>query len=150
VALLTVRRPGVVTFVAVVVLIQAAMAAAVALVTIGLAGDDRVQEATGLGTGGLVWTGILEALVAVILFVVAGGLLSGAQGARLFVAIVQGIRMVSAVVLMIIHHTGGYLYNALIAVIIGIFVLWALYVYPSADEFFRRTLRDRDLSDRPE
>ncbi|QSB15574.1 hypothetical protein JQS43_04275 [Natronosporangium hydrolyticum] len=149
-SLLTVRRPGVVTFVAVVVLIQAVMAAAVALVTIGLAGDDRVQSATGLGTAGLVWTGIVEALVAVVLFVVAGGLLSGAQGARLFVAIVEGIRMVTAVIFMIVYHTGGYLYNAVIAVIIGLFVLWALYVYPSSDEYFRRSIPERDFSGRPE
>lgn len=135
-----VRRPGVITFITIVVVTQAAMAAAVALVTLALAGDDRVQAETGLSVAGLLSSGILEALVAVVLFVAAAGLLSGASGARMFIALVEAFRMVTAVILMITHHAGGYAFNALIAVIIGMFVLWALYVYPPADEYFRRYL----------
>jgi hypothetical protein len=137
----TTRRPGVVTFIAVIVLIQAVIAAAVAITTFVLAGSERVQAETGLSLGGLVGTGIVEALVAVLLLIVGAGLLAGARGARLFVALVEGIRMVTAVVLIIVHLSGGYLFNGLITVIIGLFVLWALYVYQPSEDYFTAARR---------
>lgn len=134
----TVRRPGLVTFIGVIIYIQAAMAAVAAVVTIAFSADSRVQSHLGLTTAGLVWTGIWEALMAVLLFLVAGGIMRGSRGFRLFVAVVMGLRMASAVALMLIYHTGGYLYNGIITVLISVFVLWALYGYQPSDDYFRQ------------
>lgn len=133
-----IRRPGLVTFVGVIIYIQAAMAAVAAVVTILLSGDSRVQDQLGLTTGGLVWTGIWEAVMAVLLFLVAGGIMRGSRGFRLFVAVVMGLRIASAAALMLIHHTGGYLYQGLITVLISVFVLWALYGHQPSDDYFRQ------------
>jgi hypothetical protein len=130
------QRPGLVTFIGVILYIQAAMAAVAAIVTLAFSADTRVQVETGLTGPGLVATGLWEAVMAVLLFLVAGGIMRGAAGYRLFVAVIVGIRMVSAVALMLIYHTGGYLYNGLVAVLIGIFVLWALYGYQPSDDYF--------------
>lgn len=130
------RRPGVVTFIGVIIYIQAAMALVAAVVMISFSAQTRVQETLGLTTADLVWSGVWEAVMAVLLLLVAGGIMRGSRGFRLFVAIVMGIRMVSAVALMLIHHTGGYLFNALTSVLIGVLVLWALYGYQPSDDYF--------------
>jgi hypothetical protein len=140
------RRPGLITFIAVIVYIQAAMAAVGAVVTIAFSGSERVQDAVDVSTGGMIWTGIWEAVLAVLLFLVAGGIMRGSRGFRLLVAIVIGIRMASAVALMLIYHTGGYLFNGLVAVLLGAFVLWALYGYQPADDYFNQ---QDDLNGRP-
>jgi hypothetical protein len=130
------RRPGLVTLIGVIIYIQAAMAAAAAIVTIGFSGSDQVRDEVGLSSAGMIWTGIWEAVMAVLLFLVGGGIMRGSRGFRLLVAVVIGIRMVSAVILMLVHHTGGYLFNGIIAVILGLFVLWALYGNERSDEYF--------------
>jgi hypothetical protein len=134
----SVRRPGVVTFIGVIIYIQAAMAAVAAVVTLAFSAETRVQDALGLTTGGMIGTGVWEVLMAVLLFLVAGGIMRGSPGFRLFVAIVMGIRMVSAVALVLVYHTGGYLFNGIIQVALGAFVLWALYGYQPSDDYFSR------------
>jgi hypothetical protein len=46
--------------------------------------------------------------------------------------------MASAVALMLIHHTGGYVFNGLWVMAVGVYVLWALYGNQAADEYFSR------------
>lgn len=130
------RRPGMVTLIGVLVYIQAAMAAVAAIVTISLSVDTRVQDAVGLTTAGMVWSGIWEAVMAVLLALVAGGIMQGSRAFRFVVALVVGLRMVSAVALMMVYHTGGYLFNALIAALLGTLVLWALYGHQPSDDYF--------------
>ncbi|HSI80323.1 MAG TPA: hypothetical protein VK919_06685 [Solirubrobacterales bacterium] len=130
------RRPGVVTFIGVVLYIYAALAAVAALTLIIFSGNDTVQSTTGHSGSWIAWSGVFEAVVAVLLFAVAAGLMRGSPGIRLFVAIVVGFRMAVAVALMLIYHTGGYLFYGLIGVAIGLFVLWALYAATGADEYF--------------
>lgn len=133
------RRPGVVTLIGVLIYIQGAMAAVAAIATFAFSASSRVQNAVGLSTAGMVWSGVWEAIMAVLLLLVAGGIMQGSRGFRFLVTLVIGLRMVSAVALMMVYHTGGYLFNALIAVLLGLFVLWALYGYPPSDEFFTRS-----------
>lgn len=130
------RRPGVVTFVGVVLYIYAALAAVAALTLIIFSGNDTVQATTGHAGSWIAWSGVFEAVVAALLFVVAAGLMRGSPGIRLFVAVVVGFRMAVAVALMLVYHTGGYLFYGLIGVLIGLFVLWALYAAEGSDEFF--------------
>ena len=73
---------------------------------------------------------------AVLLFLVAGALMSGAKWARLAVAIVVGLRIAMAAYWMITHLGGGLQWNALLAAGFGIFVLWALYGNDQSDAYF--------------
>lgn len=132
-------RPGVVTFIGVILYIQAFLAA-VATVALLIWRDDVLdfmeKEGTPLSGGTLNGTIIGEAIAAVLLFVVASGIMRGSSGMRLFVAIVQGFSMAVAIYVLVAHHAGGYVYRSVFSLFIGVFVLWALYGNEESDSFF--------------
>ncbi len=132
----SVRRPGVVTFVAVVLYIKAALAAIVGIALLVEKNNSALLDATGRDGDYIAGTAIGEFVLAVLLFAVAWYLMSGAKFARIAVAIVVGLRMVVAVWWMITHFGGALNWNAIITVGIGIFVLWALYGNDESDAYF--------------
>lgn len=134
-----VRRPGVVTFIAAILFIQAALAVTSTvsmLVWRGPILDFLEKEESPLSGGAFTGTIIAEALSAVLLVVVASGLMRGSKGIRLFVAIVEGLSMAFAVYVLVAHSVGGYVYRAVFSLFVGVFVLWALYGNDESDEFF--------------
>jgi hypothetical protein len=133
---MTVRRPGVVTFVGVVLYIKAAIAAVVAIALFFNRDNADFMSVTGRDSDWLTGTAVGEIIMAVLLFLVAAAIMSGAKWARLAVAIVLGIRMAVAVYWMIVHFGGGLQWNALLTVGIGIFVLWALYGNDASERYF--------------
>lgn len=132
------RRPGVVTFIGVILYIKAFLAAVAGASLIIFSGNSHVQEETSHNSEALLGYGIGEVIVAVVLLVVARGIMSGSRGFRLFVAIVEGLRMGMAVVAMLVYHTGGFLFWGIITLAFGFFVLWALYAAPGSDEYFSK------------
>lgn len=130
------RRPGVITFIGVVMYIQAAIAAVIAIVAFLERNSSGFQEITGQSANELIGTAIGEAILAVLLAIVAAALLSGAKWARFAVALVEGLRLVFAIWAMIAHLGGGFQWNALITAGIALFVLWALYGNKESDEYF--------------
>ena len=135
----TTARPGVITFIAVILYIQAALAA-IAGVAILIWRNDLLdwleQEGAPLSSGGLTGTIISEFVAAALLFLAAAGLMRGSSGWRLVIAIVQGFAMALAVYTLIAHHVGGYVYRAVFTLFIGVFVLWALYANEQSDRYF--------------
>jgi hypothetical protein len=135
----TTARPGVITFIAVIMYIQAALAA-IAGVAILIWRNDVLdwleQEGAPLSSGGLTGTIISEFVAAALLFLAAAGLMRGSSGWRLVIAIVQGFAMALAVYTLIAHHVGGYVYRAVFTLFIGVFVLWALYGNEQSDRYF--------------
>jgi len=131
---LTVRRPGVVTFVGVVLYIKAAIAAVIGIAL--LIDRDNLEDVTGQSSDALLTTAIVELILAVLLFLVASAIMSGAKWARIAVAIVYGIRIAVASWWMITHLGGGFQWNAILQVGVGIFVLWALYGNEQSQEYF--------------
>ena len=77
--------------------------------------------------------------MAVILFFVASGLMRGSRGYRTLVAIVEGFRMASALFIMLFHHGGAFVDSGIVTLLVGTFVLWALYGHDASDEYFERT-----------
>ena len=136
------RRPGVVSFIGIILYIQAFLAA-VATVAMLIWRDDVLdflaKEGSPLSDGAFTGTIIGEAIAAVLLFVVANGIMRGSKGMRLFVAIVQCISMGTAIYILIGHHVGGYVYRAVFSLFIGVFVLWALYGNEESDRYFETT-----------
>ena len=135
----TAARPGVITFIAVIMYIQAALAA-IAGVAILIWRDDVLdwleQEGAPLSSGGLTGTIISEFVAAALLVLAAAGLMRGSSGWRLVIAIVQGFAMALAVYTLIAHHVGGYVYRSVFTLFIGVFVLWALYANEQSDRYF--------------
>ncbi len=129
------KRPGVVTFVGVLLYIKTALAAIVAIGAWVAVGTSEAAAA-GLTDSLLQQTAIAEGIAAVLLFAVAYYLMGGGKGARLYVAIVIGIRVVLTFWLMISNPGGGYLFTGLISAGVAIWVLWALYATEKADEYF--------------
>ena len=138
------RRPGVVTFIGVILYIQAFLAAIVAIVGIAFKNrlDDFTRERGQVSGDGILAASIVEGIMAVILFAVASGLMQGSRGFRTFVAIVEGLRIASSLGFMIYHHSGAYVEAALVSILISVFVLWALY-HGKADEYSRRSAETR-------
>ena len=130
------KRPGVVTFVGVVLYIQAFFALIIGIALLVERNNSQLLDLTGRDADYITTTAIVEIIIAVLLFLVASSLLSGAKWARLVVAIVAGIRMVVAGYWLIAHFGGGLQENALLQVGIGIFVLWALYGNDKSAAYF--------------
>jgi hypothetical protein len=133
------RRPGVVNFIAAILYIQAALAvtATISMLIWRVPILDFLEkEASPLSSGAFSGTIVAEAVSAVLLFLVASGLMRGSKGVRLLVAIVQGLIMAFAMYVLVVHHVGGYMYRAVFSLFVGVFVLWALYANTESDEFF--------------
>ena len=134
-----VRRPGVVSFIGVIMYIQG-MLAAVAAAAMLIWRDDLLdfleQQGSPVSDGVLTGSIIAEAIAAVLLILVANGLMRGSQGMRLLVAIVQCFSMAAAIYILIAHHVGGYVYRGVFSLFIGVFVLWALYGNDESDRYF--------------
>ncbi len=133
------RRPGVVSFIGIVMYIQAFLAV-VAAVSLLIWRNDILdyleKEGSPMSDGVFTGTIIGETVAAVLLFVVANGIMRGSKGMRLFVAIVQCFVMGVAVYTLISHHVGGYVYRGVFSLFIGVFVLWALYGNEESNRFF--------------
>lgn len=135
----TATRPGVVTFIGVILYIQAFLAAVAflsALIWRDNIEDYFANQGSPLSDGALTGSLIGEAIMAVLLALVASGIMAGSKGMRLLVAIVQCFSMGVAVYVLITHHTGGYVYHSIFSLFIGVFVLWALYAHDASERYF--------------
>lgn len=122
------KRPGVVTLVGIVVYINAAIAAITAVAVFLNRGNSEWQSIYKATDSELLTLAIIEGLVAILLFAVGSGVLSGAKWARLAVAIVVGIRVAVLTWFMLTHlGNGAFTFGSVIALGLGLFVLWALY-----------------------
>jgi hypothetical protein len=133
------RRPGVVTFIGVILLVQSFLAAVEGVVL--LAFRDDVQDflaeygetlsdstSTGLAVG---------SLIGALLLALAGfGILGGSRVWRLLTVIVVSLRMAFALYAMIVHPHGAYFTSGLVTLLIGFFVIWALYGHKESEEYF--------------
>jgi hypothetical protein len=133
------RRPGVVTFIGVILYLQGFLAV-VATVSMLIWRNDILdflaKEGSPLSDGAFTGTIVGEAISAVLLLLVGNGILRGSNGYRLFVAFVQGLSMALAVYVLIAHHVGGYVYRGVFSLFLGVFVLWALYGNEESDRYF--------------
>ena len=133
------RRPGVVSFIGIILYLQAFLAAMAALSLLIWRNDilDFLEkEGSPVTDGTLTGSIIAEAIAAILLLIVASGIMRGSRGMRLFVAVVQCFGMGVAIYILIAHHTGGYVYRAVFSLFVGVFVLWALYGNDESDRYF--------------
>lgn len=130
------RRPGVVTFIGIILYIQALVAAAFGIVAFLERNNTDWQAVTGQSDSDLIVFAIVELIFAVVLFLVASGVMSGAKWARMLVAIVAAFRVFALAWWMIAHHAGGIHTAAIVQVLIYVFVLWALYGHKDSDAFY--------------
>jgi len=130
-------RPGVVTFVGVILYLKAAIAVVIGIAL--LVEKDSVAAATGQDGDVLVTTAVGEFIAAGLLVLVAYMLLSGHNWARLAVAIVLSFRAAMATYWLITHPAGGIHWNALISVTIAVLLLGGLYWNEKSQEYFERT-----------
>jgi hypothetical protein len=132
------KRPGVVTFIGVILLVQAAFGAVAGIVLIALQSNASVIDATGSTKSELFTAGLVALIVAAVQLLVGLGILGGSRVARGIVAAVQIIQVMAAAWVMFTHHTGAFLWSGIINIAIAVFVLWALYNERS-DEYYEST-----------
>jgi hypothetical protein len=131
-----VKRPGVITFIGVVMLLQAALGGVAGVVLIALQSNDSVLEATAATKSELVVQGVVALIVALIQLLVGLGILGGSRIARGIVAFVSILTVMAATLAMFTHHTGAFLYSGVLSIGISVFVLWALFNEKS-DEYYQ-------------
>ena len=128
-----------VTFIGVVIYIQAIIAGVVAVLAFINREDAHWQEQTGQNADALLGVAIAEAILALVLLAVAANLMRGSRGARGLVAFVMALRIGVAAWAMLAHHGGGVFGTSVITIVIALFVLWALYGNAESDEYFAST-----------
>lgn len=133
------ERPGVVTFVVILLWIQAIAAAVAGVVAIAFRDNSAVQETVNQQSGDLLVYGIIELAVGALVALVAVSLRGGSRGARSLVGVVQGLRVGVAVWAIVTHHAGGFLGSSIVTIAMGMFVLWALYGNERSDAYFSTT-----------
>lgn len=129
------ERPGAVTFVGVLLCIKAVVAIVVGIAIIVEKND--LVLLTQRSDDYLTSTAITEFILAVLLVVGAWAIFGGQKWARIVVAVIVGFRIAVVIYWMIAHvHHGGFHWNAIIAVALGVFVLWALYGNEESNRYF--------------
>lgn len=131
------QRPGVITFIGVIMLIQASLNLVAGVVMIALNSQQRIIDETNLTSGELITSGIISLVVGAIVGLVTLALLAGSRVARGLVAAVQVLLVISATWHMFFNHTGAWLFSGLLQVAIAVFVLWALY-NEKADAYYAK------------
>ncbi len=134
------RRPGIVTFVGVILLIQAFLGLVEGIVL--LAFRDNVQDFLAeygdtLSDGTITGTAIGGLIAALLLGLAGFGILGGSRVWRLLTVLVVALRMAFSLYAMIIHPHGAYFTSGLVTLLIGFFVIWALYGHKESDEYYR-------------
>ena len=134
------KRPGVVTFVGIVLYIQAFASAAYGIVAFLERNNEKLQLVTGQNDSDLIVQSIVQLLVAALIFFAAYSIMSGTHWGRILVAVVAGIQIVTLTWFLITHHAGGFQTMGLVYIGIDIFVLWALYGHKESQEFYEGAL----------
>ena len=133
------QRPGVVTFIGVILWIMGIIAAITAVVAVIFRTDSDFQTRVGRVADELMGYAIVELVVAILVMVVANGIMSGTRTARTFVAVIMVIRIAVAAWWLVTDHSGGLMASGGLTILISIFVLWALYGTEKSDAYFAET-----------
>jgi small-conductance mechanosensitive channel len=129
------ERPGVVTFVGVLVLIKSGISLVIGSASFLARGSEQAAQA-GLSDDTLLVTAASELFAALLLFFVAWYLLVGRSGARFLVALVIGLRLMLTVWTMLTHDTSAISSTGLISAAFSLFILWSLYGNERSKEYF--------------
>lgn len=132
------KRPGLVTFIGVIMLIQATLTIVGGVVVLAMNTQKRILDETGLTSSELVTQGIVSLVIGVIVLLVALALLGGSRIARTIIVVVQVLDVAFAAWSIFAHHTGGFIAAAVVQIAISVFVIWALYNEKS-EEYFSRS-----------
>lgn len=132
------RRPAVVTFIGVVIYIQAAFDLIIAAVAFNQRNDTTFQNSIGQSASELTAAAIVLTIAGTLLLLVGSGVMTGARWARFAVAVVQTIRLATSLYLFLNGFGGGFQWNAIITAGIAVFVLWGLYGNIESGRYFRR------------
>ncbi len=133
------RRPGIVTFVGVILILQAFLALVEGVVL--LAFRDNLQDflaeyGDSLSDGTITGTAIAGIIIGLVLGVAGFGILGGSKVWRFLTVLVVGVRMAFSLYAMVIHPHGAYFTTGLVTLLVGTFVIWALYGHKESDEYY--------------
>ena len=133
------RRPGVVTFVAILLYIQAAMAMFAGVFGFIGRDDPEVQASLGLTSDQFIWLLVIELAIALMLLVIATGIMNGARWARLLLTIGMGLRLVQAALFATLGGEGGAgILAAVLYAVIPLLVLWAVWGHEKGEAYFHQ------------
>jgi hypothetical protein len=130
------RRPGLVTLLLILVVIEGLFSIFVGLVlvftrdSVTVTGDVQTSSSSVA-----LWLGILLIVIGVVYLLIARGLATGNNFSRLLVAVVTVVNIAAALWLLF-THPGGARWSTVGSILLGVIVLAILYS-PKASAFFR-------------
>jgi hypothetical protein len=130
------RRPGLVTLLLILVVIEGLFSIFVGLVlvftrdSVTVTGDVQASSSSVA-----LWLGILLVVIGVVYLLVARGLANGNNFSRLLVAVVTVVSIAGSV-WVLFAHPGGARWSTVGSIVLGVIVLAILYS-PKASAFFR-------------
>ncbi len=129
------ERPGIISLIAILLWLQALVAAITAVILFVNRNNAEFQERLNQDPEALLSTGFVEVAAAVILAVGAMGLMRGSSAGRSLVATIMVARVGIGVYEMM-AHSGGLVVVAAVGVAISLFILWALYDHQDSRAYF--------------
>lgn len=138
---MTVKRPGVITLIVIYLWVVAIGALLTGAAFVFGSTSDEVIAEVGRTKTELLWTGVAELVLGVLIVLVAIALMNGAPGARTLVAIVMMLRIAATVFIVATNHTSAYLLVGVLHVLLPLFVLWAMYGNDRSEAYFEAHAR---------
>jgi uncharacterized membrane protein (DUF2068 family) len=133
------RRPGLVTLLLFLVVVEGLFSIFAGLLFVLLRDDATVtgdlESAGATGSSIALWVGILLIVIGVVYLLVARGLANGNGFAR-FVVMAVTIINIAAALWLLFSHPGGARWSTIGSILLGVIVLAILYS-PKASAFFR-------------
>lgn len=130
------RRPGLVTLLLILVVIEGLFSIFVGLVLVFTRDSNTVTgDVQASSSSVALWLGILLIVIGVVYLLVARGLANGNNFSRLLVAAVTLVNIAGSV-WVLVAHPGGARWSTLGSILLGVIVLAILYS-PKASAFFR-------------
>ena len=129
------KRPGVVTFIVLLLIAKATIAAVGAVIAFAAMGSQTAAD-LGLSDNDLLIAGIADIIVLLLFAWAALWMSQGHPSARTFTGAVVVLRIGLTVLVMLTHHDGGYVWSGFFSLLASVFILWALYGNERSDEYF--------------
>jgi hypothetical protein len=131
------RRPLLLSVITILMILSGAVAVISGVILAVFSGNDSLQRDSGESSSTLLTLGISGIVLGLIHIWLAMGLRRGSRFIRALVGLFEIVQIAAAIWALIALHD-QYRLNAIVTILISLFVLWYLYAHQRSRAFFTR------------